>query len=64
MLPFTIVTRNVRLVEQYDRAVDFDTNKYFVVCSNVLGGCMGSTGPDKSRDRKSLWINISGCLYS
>ncbi|MCX8154092.1 MAG: homoserine O-acetyltransferase [Candidatus Bathyarchaeota archaeon] len=22
-----------------------DTNKYFVVCSNVIGGCKGSTGP-------------------
>ena len=22
-----------------------DTNKYFVICANVLGGCMGSFGP-------------------
>ncbi len=23
----------------------FDTNRFFVICPNVLGGCMGSTGP-------------------
>jgi len=23
----------------------FDTDRYFVICTNVVGGCMGSTGP-------------------
>ena len=34
-----------------------DTNKFFVICSNVLGGCSGSTGPkEKNNDEKIFMV--------
>ena len=37
-----------------------DTNKYFVICANVLGGCMGSYGPNSidPKTNKALGINF------
>jgi homoserine O-acetyltransferase/O-succinyltransferase len=32
-----------------------DTNRFFVICSNVLGGCMGSTGPASKRPDGTYW---------
>ena len=29
-----------------------DTNKFFVICANVIGGCIGSWGP-KERNKKT-----------
>ncbi|RAK57851.1 homoserine O-acetyltransferase MetX [Phenylobacterium deserti] len=28
-----------------------DTDRYFVICSNVVGGCMGSTGPSSTNPK-------------
>ena len=32
-----------------------DTDQYFVICANVLGGCMGSTGPSEWRADGTPW---------
>ncbi len=35
----------------------FDTDRYFVICTNVLGGCRGSTGPSSLNP-------ATGCPYA
>jgi homoserine O-acetyltransferase/O-succinyltransferase len=35
----------------------FDTNRYFVICANVLGGCRGTTGPSSVN-------SATGCPYA
>lgn len=32
-----------------------DTDRYFVICANVLGGCMGSSGPAERRADGTCW---------
>ena len=33
-----------------------DTDRYFIICANVLGGCMGSSGPAEPKpDGSGLW---------
>ncbi|MEI7433331.1 MAG: homoserine O-acetyltransferase [Methanomicrobiales archaeon] len=37
----------------------FDTGKYFVICSNVIGGCKGSTGPSSENPETKEPYGIS-----
>lgn len=32
-----------------------DTDRFFVICTNVLGGCMGSTGPRSLQENGEPW---------
>ena len=36
-----------------------DTNKYFVICANVLGGCMGSFGPSHENPKTEMIYGLS-----
>jgi homoserine O-acetyltransferase/O-succinyltransferase len=42
----------------------FDTNKYFVVCSNILGGCKGTTGPSSVNPETQKPYGLSFPLIS
>jgi homoserine O-acetyltransferase len=37
----------------------FDTNKYFVICPNVIGSCMGSTGPSSINPKTNKRYGLS-----
>ena len=37
-----------------------DTNKFFVICSNILGGCLGSVGPKELNPKTKNLIVSNG----
>ena len=41
-----------------------DTNKYFIICPNVLGGCMGTTGPSSINKSSKRPYGLSFPIYT
>ena len=41
-----------------------DTNKYFIICPNVLGGCMGTTGPSSINKSSKKPYGLSFPIYT
>ena len=41
-----------------------DTNKYFIICPNVLGGCMGTTGPSSININSEEPYGLSFPIYT
>ncbi len=42
----------------------FDTNKYFVVCTNIFGGCSGTTGPSSINPNTGKPYGISFPVFT
>jgi len=41
-----------------------DTNKYFIICPNILGGCMGTTGPSSINKNSKRPYGLSFPIYT
>jgi homoserine O-acetyltransferase len=53
------LTSDANCVQWWERMVGpgkaIDTDRYFVVCSNVIGGCQGTTGPASLDEEGNPW---------